>query len=58
MRVTARDPDANSCVRWVSRADVLVAQLRRWDPSLKEGDCVLLAKFSYCIVKANDMNGE
>jgi LysM repeat protein len=57
-RVTARDPDANSCARWASMADVLVAQLRRWNPSLEEDDCVLLAEFSYCTVKADDMNGE
>ncbi|KAK3295595.1 LysM domain-containing protein [Chaetomium fimeti] len=57
-RVTARDPDANTCMRWAMMADVLVAQLRRWNPSLNENGCVLLAEFSYCIVKADDMNGK
>jgi LysM repeat protein len=57
--ITARDPDANACASWANFGDVTVVQLRRWNPSLSadDSDCVLLAQYSYCIVKLDDMDG-
>jgi LysM repeat protein len=52
--VTAQRPDANKCANWASTGDVTVAQLLRWNPSLSEEDCELLAEYSYCINKDDE----
>ena len=55
--ITATNPDANACANWANMGDVMVEQLRRWNPSLSEYNCVFLAEYSYCILKADDMSG-
>ncbi|KAK5996644.1 LysM domain-containing protein [Cladobotryum mycophilum] len=46
----------DGCDLWANAVDITLTQLRRWNPSLKEDNCVLLAQYSYCLIKKDDMN--
>lgn len=56
--ITSQSPDANSCESWANMADVMITQLRRWNPSLTEDNCVFLEQYSYCVRKESDMDGK
>ncbi|KHN93945.1 LysM domain-containing protein [Metarhizium album ARSEF 1941] len=57
--LAASDADLNSCRVWASFADITLAQLKRWNPSLKDrrdDDCFVSSQHSYCLLKEDDMN--